>query len=82
MYDMTLAVDHDITVVPVFDLQDVAGNRVRRHRLDEVQPRSLERDGVLAAVLGDEEVEQVVDLGAAHFVARGRVRDYVDDAAL
>ena len=55
--DVSLAVDHDVPVVSVLDLEDVAGDGVRGHGLDEVEASTLEGDRVLPAVLGDEEVE-------------------------
>ena len=36
MYDVPLFVDHDVAVVPVFDLEDVTDQRVGRHALNEV----------------------------------------------
>ena len=55
--DMTFAVDHDVSVVSVLDLEDVASDGVGGHGLDEVEASTLEGDRVLPAVLGDEEVE-------------------------
>jgi hypothetical protein len=80
--DTTSSVDHDVAVMTILDLNDVAEERVGRHRLDKVGASLLERDAVRAAVLEDEEASQVVDLGSTHLVARGRVRDHVDDSAL
>ena len=34
--DVAILVDHDVPVVPVLHLQDVADQRVGRHALDEV----------------------------------------------
>jgi len=36
MYDVSLLVDHDVAIVPVFDLEDVADQRVGCHALDEI----------------------------------------------
>ena len=55
--DVSFAVDHDVPVVSVLDLEDVAGDGVGGHGLDEVEASTLEGDRVLPAVLGDEEVE-------------------------
>jgi len=41
---VALRVDHNISIVPIFDLKDVASGRVRSHRLNEVQPNLLEGD--------------------------------------
>lgn len=80
--DMTFAVDHDITVVPILDLQDIACNRIRRHRLNEVQARSLELESILSTIPSHEEVQKVVDLGTSHFVTRGGIGYHVDNATL
>jgi hypothetical protein len=82
MNDMALPVDHDISVVSILDLEDVASDRVGGHALDEVHPRPLERNRVDRTVLVDEEAEEVVDLRSAHLVSGGRVGDDVDDSAL
>ena len=36
MYDVSLLVDHDVAVVPVLDLKQVAHQGVGGHTLDEV----------------------------------------------
>lgn len=82
MNNVALPVNHDVSVVTILDLQDVASKRVRSHGLYEVQAGLLERDGVLAAVPGDEEVEQVVHFGTTHLIPRSGVRDDIDDATL
>ena len=80
--DVAFAVDQDVPVVSILDLEDVAHHRIGRHGLDEVQASLLELDRVLSAVLGDEEVKKVVDLRSAHLVTRGGVRHDVNDATL
>lgn len=82
MNDVSVTVNHDVAIVTVLDLEDVTRNRVRRHRLDEVEPGFLERDGVLAPILRDEEVKKVIDFGPTHFISRSRVRNNVNDTAL
>lgn len=57
MNNVSLSVDHDVSVVAILDLQDVTCDRVRSHGLDEVQARALERDGVLSSIFSDEEIE-------------------------
>lgn len=79
---MALPVNHDVPVVTILDLQDVASEGIRGHGLDEVQAGLLERDGVLAAVPGDEEVEQVVHFGTTHLITRSGVGDHIDNATL
>jgi len=68
MNNMTLSVNHDISVMPVLDLEDVASDRVRSHRLNEVQPGLLEGDRMLSTIFADEEIEQVVNLCPSHLV--------------
>ena len=82
MHYMTFSVDHDIAVVSVLDLQNIAGHRVRRHRLDEIQTGSLELYRVLATVLGDKEVEKIVDLCTPHLVSRRGIRYDINDTTL
>lgn len=82
MNNVALPVNHDVPVVTILDLQDVASEGVRSHGLDEVQAGLLERDGVLAAVPGDEEVEQVVHFSTTHLITRSGVGDDVDDTTL
>jgi hypothetical protein len=80
--DATAAVDHNVAVVPVLDLDDVAQERVRRHGLDKVGPGALKVGRLDGSELHREERQEVVDLGSAHFVTRGRVRNDIDDTAL
>ena len=82
MYNMAFAVNHDVSIVSVLDLENVAHDRVRRHRLYEVKTSLLELDGVFAAILRHKEVQQVVDLRATHLIARRSVWHDVDDTAL
>ena len=55
---MTLYVDHDVSVVTVFHLQNVAHQTVSRQRVTEVLAGSFVRLGVLFTVLKQEEVSQ------------------------
>lgn len=80
--NVTLAVDHNITVVSVLDLQNVACDRVCSHRLDKVETRSLELHGILATILGNEKVEKIVDLCPTHLVSGRRIRYDVDNTTL
>lgn len=82
MDDVPFSVDHDVSVVTILDLQDVAGDRVGGHTLDEVHSSLLEGDRVDRSVLVDEEAEEVVDLGSSHLVSRGSVGNDVDDSTL
>jgi hypothetical protein len=78
----SVSVNHDVTVVTILDLYDVAEERVGGHRLDEVVAGLLEVDAVGTAVLEDEEAAQVVDLGTSHLVSGRRVGNNVDDTTL
>lgn len=82
MGDAASTVDHDVAVVAILYLYDVAEERVGGHRLDEVGAGALEVDAFGTAVLGDEEALQVVYLGSPHLIARGGVGYDVDDSAL
>jgi hypothetical protein len=80
--DAASSIDHDVTVVAILDLDDVAEERVGGHRLDKVGAGALEIDAFWTAILDDEEALQVVDLSSSHLVARSGVRYDVDDSAL
>lgn len=80
--NVSFAVYHDVSVVPILDLKDVTGNRVGRHGLNKVQPSLLEGNGILSSELTHEEAEEIVDLCAAHLVSRGRVWDDINNTAL
>ena len=82
MDDVAFPVNHDVSIVTVLDLKDIACDGICRHRLDEVQSSFLERDGIDAAVLVDEVSKEIVDLRSAHFVARRGVGHDVNDTAL
>ena len=41
---VALSVDHNISIVPIFDLRDVASDIARGHRLNQVKPGLLEGD--------------------------------------
>jgi len=79
---VAISIDHNIAIVPVLDLQDVACHRVCRHRLDEIQPRSLEAYGVLSAVFCNKEILKIVDFCSTHFIPRGCIRNNVNDPTL
>ena len=80
--DVTLSIDHDVSVVAIFDLKDVASYRVARHGLYEIESGPLELDAILPSILGLEESKQVVDLCSPHFVTRSCVRNDVDNSTL
>lgn len=82
VHDVPLAVDHDVPVVSVLDLEDITCDRVGGHRLNEVESRFLERNGVLSSVFGDEEVKQIVDFRTSHLISRCSIGNDVNDTTL
>ena len=80
--DVTLSIDHDVSVVAIFDLKDVTSYRVARHGLYEIESGPLELDAIIPSILGLEESKQVVNLCSPHFVTRSCVRDDVDNSTL
>ena len=54
---VTLAIDHNVSVMSILDLQDVACDGIGCHRLNEVEASPLEFDGIFSAVLRNEEVQ-------------------------
>lgn len=79
---MTHLVQHDISVVPVFDLQQKSDDAISGHGLDEVSPRCLEILGCFIAV----HLQKVLvhpDIGLpAKLVPRLSIRNTFDDAVL
>ena len=67
--DSTFAIDHNVTIVTILDLQDVAKNAVGSHGLDEIASRSLECNSFGWPKLEKEEFCEVVDLSSSHFVS-------------
>ncbi len=82
MYYMTFPVNHDVSIVPILNLQDIARNGIRSHGLYEVHTRFLERDRVLTAILGNEKVEQVINFRTTHLIPRCRIRHDVNNTTL
>lgn len=66
---VAFSIYHDVSVVSVLNLENITGNRVRSHRLDEVQPSLLEGNRMFSTVFSDEEIEQVIDLSPPHFIS-------------
>lgn len=82
MNDMTFAINHDVPIVAIFDLQYITDDRVSSHRLDEVEAGLLELHGIFSSVLRYKEVKEVVDFCPSHLVTRGRIRHNVDNSTL
>jgi len=66
---VTLSVYHDVSVMPVLDLEDEASDRVRGHRLNEIQPSLLEGDRMLSPIFSDKEIEQIINFGPSHLIS-------------
>lgn len=75
------AVDQDVAIVAVLDLEDVADDRVGRLRPDEVGSCLLELEAELRAVRLDEVVIEVDFERLSDLVAAARVGNDLDDAA-
>jgi hypothetical protein len=82
VHDVAFAIDHYVTIVPVFDLQYVTRDGICRHRLDEIQTSVLKFDSIWTTVLCNKEFREIVDFCASHLVSRSRIRNHVDDPAL
>lgn len=64
MNNVSLTVDHDVTIVSVFDLQQVAEHTVSCHTLYKVASCRSKRFTILISVLGNKVLEQT-DVGLA-----------------
>lgn len=67
--NVTVSIDHNIAVVPVLDLKNIASYRICRHRLNEVQASFLEQNAIFASVLRSEKTNQIVYFCPAHLIA-------------
>ena len=79
---MAFPVYHNVSVVSILDLQNIASNRIRCHRLDEVEARPLEWYSIRTSVLRHKEIRQIIDFGPTHFVPGGSIRNDIDDTTL
>ena len=79
---MAITVNHDVAVVPILDLENIASHGVCSHRLNEIQSSFLEGSSVWTAIFVNEITVKVVDFGTTHFVSRRSVRHDIDDTAL
>ncbi|KAH3664263.1 hypothetical protein OGAPHI_004615 [Ogataea philodendri] len=79
--DMALVVVHDVSVVSVFDFQQVGDDGVGGERLDKVVACALELDRGFWPVLADEVLVQPVNGLTAEHVSGDRVWQDVDDTA-
>ena len=82
MHYMTFPVNHDVSIVPILNLQNITRNGICSHGLYEIHARFLERDRILTTILGDEKVEQVINFRTTHLIPRCRIRHDVNNATL
>lgn len=82
VYNVSVLVDHDVAVVPILDLQQIADHRVGGHWLDEIAACRLKLLGRLVAVVMQEVVHQIRVGLAAQLIAWRCVRHALNDAAL
>lgn len=82
MNDMTLPINHDVSVVPILNLKDVARHRVCGHTFDKVHLGLLEGRRSDLAVFSDKEAQEVVHDVSSHFVSRGGIWNDVDHSTL
>jgi len=82
VYDVAILVDHDVTIVAILDLEQIADQRVGCHGLDKVGARRLELLGALVAVLMLEILGESTVRLSAELIPRLGIRHALDDAAL
>lgn len=82
MYDVTSSIEHDVSVVTIFDLQKVADDAVGSHGNDKVAPGTLEFFGRLVAVRLAEVVEHTDIRLSSELIARLRIRNALDNSTL
>src|SRR4051812_41185516 len=74
MYDVAILVEHDVAIVSVLHLQDVAGDGVTRCRQDEVALCTLEGGTLRGAERLNVVIQQRHCIVLAHLIASGSVR--------
>lgn len=82
MNNMTLSIDHDVPVMAILDLQNVAYYGISGHGLYKVEAGLLKFDRVFSTIFRDEEIKQIVDLRSPHLITRRRVRHDIDHTTL
>ncbi len=82
MNDMTISVNHNITVVPVFDLKNKTSNRISGHGLNEIQPCFLETSSVLTTELAYEKILKIVNFCPPHFVSGRGIWNHINNTTL
>ena len=79
--DVARVVDHDVSVMAVFELEEVRNDGIGGHAFHEIVAGFLKAGGCLGAVFGDEVFVETVDGFTAEHVAGDGIWENVDDAA-
>lgn len=77
--DVAPIIDHDVAIVSVLDLKDVANHRIGREGFYEVEPCKLEFIAVLVPELFEEILVQIDLKGLAQLISRVGVRYTLND---
>jgi exonuclease VII small subunit len=77
--NMTLSIVHNVTIVPILELNKVGDDGVGSERLHKVVSGSLELDRILRSVLGGEILVQTVDGLSTQHISRDGVGENVND---
>ena len=81
MNQMTAFADHNISIVSIFNLQDVADNAVSRQTFDEIQTSGFVFRGVLVSVELQKVLVKVQFVLFAQLISTIRIWNAFDDAA-
>lgn len=68
MGDASSSINHDVSVVAILDLNNVAKERVGGHGLNEVDSGLLVANAIGAAVLENEKSLEIVDFRPTHLI--------------
>lgn len=79
---MTLSVNHNVSIVPVLDLQQVADDRICSHGFDEIAASGLEFFRTFVAVLVQEVLVQSRIRLSTQLIARFCIGDALNYTAL
>ena len=82
MNDMSISINHDVAIVPIFNLKNIASDGVSGHRLNEIHSRVLETDRIWTTELAYEEVLKIVYLCPSHLISRRSIWNHINDATL
>jgi hypothetical protein len=77
-----MPINHNVTIVSVFDLEYVTRHGVGGHRLDKVETGLLERYSIFTTIFCNEKPEEVIHFCAAKLVTGCCIGHYIDDTTL